>query len=101
MHRFARFLAIALSTAATALAQHRDIGYLDVAADNRTIPVRVSGDTQELNRLALEAFGSHGRYHLVASGYIYDMRFSAAGPSQVRVDITHGIGGGAGASPGG
>jgi TolB protein len=79
---------------APALAQ-RDIGTVEVTADNRTIPVRVSGATQELNALALQAFGSHGRYHLVASGFIYDIRFSPAGPSQVRVDIARGYGGGA------
>ena len=66
--------------------------------DNRTIPVRVSGATQELNTLALQAFGAHGRYHLVASGYIYDIKFSPAGPSQVRVDVERGIGGGVVAS---
>ena len=65
---------------------------MDVAADNRTIPVRVSADTPELNSLALQAFGSHGRYHVVASGYIYDIRFSLAGPAQVRVDVTKGAG---------
>ena len=52
-------------SAAPALAQ-RDIGTVEVAADNRTIPVRVSGATPELNALALQAFGAHGRYHLVA-----------------------------------
>jgi TolB protein len=90
---YSRFLIAALSIASPALAQ-RDIGVLEVQADNRTIPVRVSGDTAELNSLALQAFGSHGRYHLVASGFIYDIRFSAAGASQVRVDVSRGFGGG-------
>lgn len=83
--------------AAPALAQ-RDIGTVEVAADNRTIPVRVSGDTAQLNNLALQAFNTHGRYHLVASGYLYDIRFSSAGPSQVRVEVSRGYGGGAVAS---
>jgi TolB protein len=84
------FLSLALS--APAFAQVRDIGRIDVVVDSKTIPVRVSGDTPELNSLALEAFGSHGRYRLVAYGYTYDIRFSEAGPGQVRVDVTRGIG---------
>jgi TolB protein len=75
------------------LAEH-DMGTVDVAADNRTIPVRVSGATQELNQLANRAFSSHGRYRVVASGYIYDIRFSPAGASEVRVDVERGLGGG-------
>src|ERR1700679_872913 len=94
MHRLARFVLLALTIASPALAQ-RDIGTVEIQADNRTIPVRVSGATSELNALALQAFGAHGRYHLVASGFLWDIRFSPAGPSQVRVDITRGIGGGA------
>jgi TolB protein len=97
MQRITRFALLAFSIAAPALAQ-RDIGTVEVLADNRTIPVRVSGATQELNSLALQAFGSHGRYHLVASGFIYDIRFAPAGPAQVRVDIERGLGGGAVAS---
>jgi TolB protein len=93
MQRHLRLFLFALSIAAPALAQ-RDIGTVDIAADNRTIPVRVSGATPEMNTLALQAFGSHGRYHLVASGFIYDIRFAPAGPGQVRVDIEHGLGGG-------
>ena len=83
--------------AAPALAQ-RDIGTVEVTADNRTVPVRVSAATQELNSLALQAFGSNGRYHVVASGFIYDIRFAPAGPNQVRVDVVRGFGGEAVAS---
>jgi TolB protein len=90
-------LALALALAAPALAQ-RDIGEVEVVADNRTIPVRVSGATAEMNALALQAFGSHGRYHLVASGYLFDIAFSPAGPASVRVDISRGFGGGTVAS---
>jgi|CZKI01.1.fsa_nt_gi TolB protein len=82
---------VALAIAAPALAQ-RDIGTVEVLADNRTIPVRVSGATPEMNALALQAFGSHGRYHLVASGFVFDIRFSPAGAGQVRVDISRGAG---------
>jgi TolB protein len=71
---------------------------VEVTADNRTIPVRVSGATPELNSLALQAFGSNGRYHVVASGFIYDIRFAPAGGAQVRVDVQRGFGGGVVAS---
>jgi TolB protein len=97
MQRLTKFILVAFSIAAPALAQ-RDIGTVEVTADNRTVPVRVSGATPELNSLALQAFGSNGRYHLVASGFIYDIRFAPGGPSQVRVDIGRGFGGGAVAS---
>jgi TolB protein len=92
MQRTFQFLAFALAIAAPALAQ-RDIGTVEVEADNRTIPVRVSGATGELNQLALQAFGAHGRYHLVASDYLFDIVFSPAGPTSVRVDVSRGFGG--------
>jgi len=93
MQRSLTLLFAALLTAAPALAQ-RDIGTVEVLADNRTIPVRVSGATPDLNALALQAFGSNGRYHLVASGFIYDIRFAPEGAAQVRVDVVRGLGGG-------
>jgi TolB protein len=92
MQRLSQFFALALIIAAPLCAQ-REIGTIEVEADNRTVPVRVSGSTQELNNLAQKAFGSHGRYHIVASGFIYDIRFAPAGGSQVRVDISRGYGG--------
>lgn len=97
MQRITALLLVALSIAAPAFSQ-RDIGTVEVLADNRTIPVRVSGATQELNQLALQAFGSHGRYHVVAAGFIYDIRFAPAGGAQVRVDVFRGLGGGSVAS---
>ena len=84
-------LGLAISVA-PALAQ-RDLGILDVAGGGKTLPVRVSGDTGELNALAQRAFGSHGRYHVVASGFVYDIRFSSVSPTQVRVDISRPGGG--------
>jgi len=80
-------LALAISSPAFA---DRDLGTIEVQADNRTIPVRVSGATPELNALAFQAFNSHGRYHVVGSGFLFDIRFSPAGAGQVRVDITRG-----------
>lgn len=75
-----------------ALAQ-RDIGYVDVVAEKNTIPVRVASNDAELNRLAQQAFGAHGRYRLTTSGYAYDIRFTLITANQVRVDITRGSAG--------
>jgi TolB protein len=97
MQRLLSLLALASVLTTPVLAQ-RYIGDVEVEADNRTVPVRVSGSSQELNALAQKAFAAHGRYHVVASGYIYDIKFSPAGGSQVRVDIERGIGGGVVAS---
>jgi TolB protein len=94
MQRLLTLLALSLSIAAPALAQ-RNIGDITVAANDHTLPVRVSGSTQELNSLAIQAFKSHGRYHVVASGFLYDIRFAPAGANQVSVDIQRGFGGGA------
>jgi TolB protein len=72
---------------ATAAFAQRDIGLIDVTANFKTTPIRVSADTPELDNLALFAFGAHGAYRLVASGYDYDVRFSLLSPGQVRVDV--------------
>jgi TolB protein len=69
------------------LQAQRDIGTVEVVAENKTLPVRVSANTPELNALALQAFGTHGRYRVVASGFAFDIKFSAVTPTQVRVDI--------------
>jgi TolB protein len=72
---------------ATAAFAQREIGPIDVTANFKTTPIRVSADTPELNNLALLAFGTHGAYRLVASGYDYDVRFSLLASAQVRVDV--------------
>jgi TolB protein len=91
MSKLLRVLLLLSAIAAPALAQ-RDIGPIEVTAENRTVPVRVSANTPVLNALALQAFGAHGRYRLTASGYQYDLRFTAAGATSVRVDIARGDG---------
>lgn len=68
----------------------RNIGPINVEYDNRMIKVRVSGNTAELDALARLAFGAHGRYFLADGGHAYDIKFSAAGANQVRVDLTKG-----------
>jgi TolB protein len=89
MQKILRHLFLFTAIALTASAQ-RDIGYVDVVAEKNTVPVRVSANTPELNALALQAFGSHGRYRVTGSGYAYDIKFSQMTPTQVRVDITKG-----------
>jgi TolB protein len=87
MRKTTSFLLFLICAIAPAHAQ-RDLGIVDIRADSRTIGVRVSADVPQLNALALQAFQSHGRYRVLASGYAYDIRFSLAGPRQVRVDVT-------------
>jgi TolB protein len=91
MQKILRLLLLLTAAAAPALA--RDIGEVVVTAENRTIPVRVSASTPELNDLALRAFNVHGRYRLTASGYAFDIRFSPVTGTQVRVDIAKGAAG--------
>ena len=86
-------LLLAFAALAAPLSAQRDIGEVDVTVNGQTLPVRVSANTPALNALALQAFGSHGRYHVVASGYLYDIRFSLVAPTEVRVDIARGPGG--------
>lgn len=91
MHIILRFFLLAAVSLTSALAQ-RNIGDVVISADNKTVPVRVSSGTPELNTLAIQAFRSHGRYRVVASGFTYDIKFSAVGATQVRVEITRGSG---------
>jgi TolB protein len=89
MQKILRCLLLLALAALPALAQ-RNIGEVTVTAENKTVPVRVSANTPELNDLALRAFNLHGRYRLTGSGYAYDIKFSLVTPAQVRVDITKG-----------
>jgi TolB protein len=93
MQKLLRLFALLCAAAAPVFAATRDIGYVDVVAEKNTVPVRVSANNQELNTLALQAFGAHGRYRVTASGYAYDIRFSLVTATQVRVDITKGAAG--------
>lgn len=108
MQKFLRlFLALAVASAAPLWAQKpaaskspkptrtaaratssEDIGVVEVAGPN-TIAISISG-TPELTELAHTAFNAHGRYRRVASGGVYELRFTSAGPNQVRVDVLKG-----------
>ncbi|RRJ95357.1 biopolymer transporter Tol [Opitutaceae bacterium TAV4] len=74
---------------AGARAQQRDLGDITVTGDGKTIPVRVSATSADLDNLAKVAFDSHGRYRRVASGG-FDVRFTAVGGNQVQVSVTRG-----------
>jgi TolB protein len=84
---------IILATGVSPVLAYRDIGTVDVQADNRSIPVRVIADRADLEALAQRAFSAHGRYRIAEGGRAaYTFRFSLAGPAQVRVDISRGAG---------
>lgn len=87
------FVLLALAAAPLLAQRGASIGDVVVGVDKNTIPIRVSANTSELNNLALQAFGAHGRYKLVASGHAYDVKFTAVGTTQVKVEITKGAAG--------
>jgi len=81
-------LLLALLLAATALAQ-TDIGIVDVKGSD-TISVSVTANSPDLQNLALTAFNTHGRLHLVASGGSYAVSFSSSGGNTVSVTVSRG-----------
>lgn len=85
-------LLLGLLLAANLFAQ-RDIGVVDVASDTTTIPLNIRSASPELQNLALQAFNTHGRYRLVASGAAYNVAFAPAGANSVAVTITRGSAG--------
>ena len=87
---FRLLLLVALTAAPVVLAQRR-LGDVVTTFDKSKVSVHVSGTTPEVDALAQQAFGAHGRYRLVASGGEFDLRFSPVGGTQVRVDITKGL----------
>ncbi len=86
MKRFLRIFLFALLGVALARGAS-DLGTVEIKADNKTIPVRVMASTPELQNLALQAFGAHGRYRVVASGQAFDLKFTQVAPTQVRVEV--------------
>jgi TolB protein len=79
---------ISLALAVTAGAQ-RDAGVVELKGDGQTMAVAVSANVPELQALARQAFGAHGRYRVEAKGQ-YDIAFSSPGGNQVTVTITKG-----------
>ena len=90
MKTLSRLLLVLVLAAAPLLAQRTSLGDVVIGVDKSKVALRVSANTAELNSLALQAFGSHGRYKLVASGPEFDVKFTAVGATQVRVEITKG-----------
>lgn len=85
-------LALLFSLGLSVATAQRNIGEVVVTADTKTVPVRVSSSNPELNALAIQAFRSHGRYRVVASGYTYDIKFTPVAATQVRVEIARSSG---------
>src|ERR1051325_1427309 len=87
MKNFLRHLLVfSIAGAAALAAQVGDVNF----TVNNAIKVRVSGNTEELNSAALRAFRVHGAYEVVANNFTFDIRFTAAGANQVRVDVMKG-----------
>ena len=90
MKHFFPLLLAFVCTTAFAQSAPVDIGNVTVSIDARMVSVHVSANTPELNALAREAFGAHGRYQRVDTGGQFDIKFTQLAPTQVRVDITKG-----------
>jgi TolB protein len=84
---FAVFSFLALLCAP--LGAQTNLGQVEITTD-QAIKVRVTGSTPELNNLAIQAFSSHGRYQVVATGGSYDLKFTQVSTNQVRVEATRG-----------
>ncbi|HEY1108639.1 MAG TPA: biopolymer transporter Tol, partial [Opitutaceae bacterium] len=84
-------LAAALLSASTALGA-RDLGTIDVPGD-KAIGVKVTANSPDMQKLAQQAFSTHGRYDLRARVPSYEIRFTSLGPTQVKVDVTRTTGG--------
>lgn len=87
---FLMLAAVSFATSGAFAQGVTDLGDITVRADVRTIPVRVAGNSPEIERLAQTAFGAHGRYRLVGSGGTFTFQFTAAGTHQVEVAISRG-----------
>ena len=90
MQNWFRLTFLLAAVVGAAPAQVRNVGPIVVDYDGKIIPIRVSANVPELNKLALVAFGAHGRYSLVANRFAYDVRFTQTAATQVRFDITRG-----------
>ena len=87
--RTAFCLLLSLVLLVPAFAQ-RDIGVVDVKGDTQVTGITVTSSSGELQNLALQAFNTHGRYRLLASGGSYAINFEPAGATSVHVVISRG-----------
>ncbi|TAG33110.1 MAG: biopolymer transporter Tol [Verrucomicrobia bacterium] len=73
---------------ATARAQVRDGGVIEIPADLKNIPILVTGATPELNTLANQAFNAHGAFRRQIQGHTFKVDFAPGGAAnQVRVTV--------------
>lgn len=72
--------------------QPRKLGTIEVTGDKQ-IGVQVTATSPDMQKLAQQAFSSHGRYRVVASSGSFNIRFSSVSPTQVKVDVTRSVGG--------
>lgn len=74
----------------TPLLADREIGVVDVKGDAQVMGISVTSSSAELQNLAMQAFNTHGRYKLYATGGSYAINFEPAGASAVKVSISRG-----------
>jgi TolB protein len=87
MKNFSRFLLLVALVVTPAFAQIVPKKGVNVIVDN-AISIRVTANTPELQKLALLAFSTHGRYDVSGTRTAaFDFKFTNSG-NQVRVDIT-------------
>src|SRR5262245_26571124 len=81
------FLNLALGLFLAASLPARDIGEVRINVES-TIPIRIVASSPDLQSLALTAFNAHQAYDITGRrAPAYELRFSAVGAKQVRVDI--------------
>jgi TolB protein len=80
------FAALAALSAARA-AQPATPNVILIDPGERPITVGITADTPALADIAKNAFDAHGRYQRAVSNAQFDLRFSAAGTNQVRVEV--------------
>jgi TolB protein len=83
------FAALAAISAARA-AQPATPNVILIDSGERPIAVGITADTPALADFAKVAFDAHGRYQRAVSNAQFDLRFSAAGTNQVRVEARQG-----------
>lgn len=86
MRNALRFLLVLL-LAIPAVAQ-RDIGTVNVEGSGDAMNVTVTSSSADLQNLARNAFNTHGRFRVVASGGSYAIAFTPAGGTAVTVSVS-------------
>lgn len=82
-------LVFAGALAVSAVAQSQKELTVELQADLKSKAIKIAG-SPELTGLATTAFKTHGAFRLPSSGAGHTLTFTAAGPNQVRLEITAG-----------